>query len=101
MGFAGDRVCRFHIYDKSERGWLLDGEIAGIGAAKDLIDITRAAPKQIRRTRAVGHQTAVDHILPKLEHPRNPVFQQKIDNLRHVQLMQRIVRREHGIRPLR
>src|SRR5262249_50521808 len=53
-----ERVCGLEIDDKLEFGRLLDGQIAGIGALKNSVDVACGAAKHITVVRSITDQAA-------------------------------------------
>src|ERR1044071_9500159 len=48
-------------------GWLLNGEIGGLGPFKDFVDVVRRAAKEVIVVHSVGHQAAfIDKFLLKI-----------------------------------
>src|SRR5215813_12466566 len=53
-----ERLGRFHVDHELEFRGLLDGQLAGLGALEDLVDIRRRAPEALVRRRPVARQAA-------------------------------------------
>src|SRR5262245_51434406 len=51
-----ERLCGLQIDHQLELGGLLDGEIAGLGALQDFVDVCGCAPIQTREVCPIGHQ---------------------------------------------
>src|SRR5690348_8090422 len=60
------------VDDQLELRWLLDGEVRGLGALEDLVDVRGGATKVVSDVHPVGHQAPELHRLPKGEHAREP-----------------------------
>src|SRR5215475_7222119 len=58
-----ERACCLEVDRQLELRGLLHGKIAGLGSFQNLVDIPGAAPEQVRQTRTVGNESAVDHVL--------------------------------------
>ena len=69
-----ERLSTLEVDHKLELGRLLDGQIRGLGAFEDFVDVCRGAPEPISDTRTVGHEAAERHILPGIEDRRQPVL---------------------------
>src|SRR5215831_1993178 len=49
------------VDDQFKLGWLLDGEISGLGSLQDLVHVNGSAPVEIKNVRAIRHEaTGVD-----------------------------------------
>src|SRR6266481_5492443 len=66
------------VDDQLELRRLLDGQVRGVGAFEDLVDVGRGAAIQISIVRSIGHKAPGIDILPKLEHGRQPVLSRQV-----------------------
>ena len=54
-----ERLGGLQVDDKIEFDWLLDWQIAGLGALQDAIDIVRRSAEVVRHVGAVGREAAI------------------------------------------
>jgi hypothetical protein len=52
-----DLLGRFQIDDELELGWLLDGEVSGLGSFQYLIDVSRGTPELFPEVGGIGHES--------------------------------------------
>src|SRR5215475_7606085 len=45
------------VDDQVELRWLLHGQVTGLGALEDLVDVARGAPEEVRQVCSIGHET--------------------------------------------
>jgi hypothetical protein len=64
---------RLEVDDQLKLHGLLDGQVRGLCAPENLVDIDGAAPKKILVIRAVTYQAAGLHMIPQREHRWQPV----------------------------
>src|SRR4029453_12363282 len=68
--FDAERPGRGQVDDEIEFGRLLDRDVGGLYAFKDLVDIIARAPEQVREVWSIGRQTSCFDVLPKVIHRR-------------------------------
>ena len=68
-----ERLRGLEVDDQLELARLLHRQVGGLRALQDPVHVGGAAPKQVGQARAVGHEAAGNHVLPRLEHARQPV----------------------------
>src|SRR5262245_27597523 len=59
-----EHLGSLEIDHQLELGRLLDGQVAGLGALEDLVDIGGRASERVGRAGPIGHEAAVVHVLP-------------------------------------
>src|SRR5215471_19540390 len=85
--------------DAERRGGLeVDGEIklrrrlhrqvARLGTLQDPVRVAGGAPEQIGKARPVSHESTGSHVFLRLEHSRQPVLCQELDDAADVKLVE-------------
>src|SRR5262249_50148371 len=73
------RVRGFQIDHRLERGWLLDGQIRGLGPLDDLVDVVRRPLVQERIVGGQRHEGACDNGLAITRHVRESALRGEVD----------------------
>src|SRR5439155_17477767 len=69
-----ERLGGLEVDDQLELGRLLDGQIPGLRTLENLVHVGGGAAVQVRKVRAIGHETPGIHSLPPRVHCRQPVL---------------------------
>src|SRR6478735_8945498 len=75
-----ERLRRLQIDHQLKFDRLLDGKVCGLGALQDSVHVSGTTPEQIEQACPVRHEAACHHILSQLEHPRQPVVREEVDD---------------------
>src|SRR6516164_5434578 len=59
-----ERRGGLEVDDHLELGWLLNWKIGRLGTPENLVDVRTGAPKQIKKTCPIGHESAGCHKFP-------------------------------------
>src|SRR5262245_3312996 len=75
-----ERSCRVEVYHKFKFRWLLDGQVPGRCAIKDLSNIPRRTGPQFHNVDRVGHETAGFDILAERVNCRQSTLLSQLDD---------------------
>src|SRR5712692_11073488 len=73
-----ERSRGLEVDDELERLRLLKGEVTGLGAFQDPVDVACGAAEQVRHVRRIGHEAASFHGLSPGEHRRQAVLYREL-----------------------
>src|SRR5262249_30440918 len=73
-----ERLGGLHVDDEIKFRGLLDGQVSGLGALEDLVNVGRGTPKQLSAARSIRHETADNDKFAEGEYRRQAVLDRQI-----------------------